>query len=106
LRSDTVGKPQEDPEFVEEEIVAEDYDGAIPGQSLEENGSAGFAMHIGQPSQEEATIDTGGELAQKIRAAKIKGYEGDPCGECGQFTMVRNGTCLKCMSCGATSGCS
>jgi ribonucleoside-diphosphate reductase alpha chain len=63
-------------------------------------------MHIGQPSQEEATIDTGGELAQKIRAAKIKGYEGDPCGECGQFTMVRNGTCLKCMSCGATSGCS
>lgn len=106
LRSDTVGKPQEDPEFVEEEIVAEDYDGAIPGQSLEENGSAGFATHVGQPSQEDATIDTGGELAQKIRAAKIKGYEGDPCGECGQFTMVRNGTCLKCMSCGATSGCS
>ena len=38
--------------------------------------------------------------------AKLKGYEGDPCGECGQMTLVRNGTCLKCVSCGATSGCS
>jgi ribonucleoside-diphosphate reductase alpha chain len=38
--------------------------------------------------------------------ARMKGYEGDPCSECGNFTMVRNGTCLKCMSCGATNGCS
>jgi ribonucleoside-diphosphate reductase alpha chain len=41
-----------------------------------------------------------------IREARTKGYEGDPCPECQQFTMVRNGACLKCMSCGATSGCS
>jgi len=40
------------------------------------------------------------------RMAKLKGYEGDPCRECGQFTLVRNGTCLKCNSCGGTSGCS
>ncbi|MDA0365294.1 MAG: hypothetical protein O2843_05440 [Chloroflexi bacterium] len=38
--------------------------------------------------------------------ARQKGYEGDPCDECGQLMMVRNGTCLKCMNCGATSGCS
>ena len=43
---------------------------------------------------------------ERVRQARIKGYEGDPCGECGQFTMVRNGTCLKCLSCGATNGCS
>jgi ribonucleoside-diphosphate reductase alpha chain len=42
----------------------------------------------------------------KIAEAKLKGYEGDPCGSCGAFTLVRNGTCLKCMSCGGTSGCS
>ena len=35
-----------------------------------------------------------------------KGFEGDACEECFQFMMVRNGTCLKCMNCGATSGCS
>ncbi|MDP3596243.1 MAG: vitamin B12-dependent ribonucleotide reductase, partial [Nitrospirota bacterium] len=41
-----------------------------------------------------------------IREARLKGYEGDPCPECKQFTMIRNGVCLKCDSCGATSGCS
>jgi len=38
--------------------------------------------------------------------ARMKGYEGDACGECGNFTLVRNGTCLKCDTCGGTSGCS
>jgi ribonucleoside-diphosphate reductase alpha chain len=43
---------------------------------------------------------------QAVLDAKAKGYEGDACGDCGAMTMVRNGSCLKCMSCGATSGCS
>jgi ribonucleoside-diphosphate reductase alpha chain len=43
---------------------------------------------------------------EKIREARLKGYEGDACGECGNFTLVRNGTCLKCNTCGGTSGCS
>ncbi len=38
--------------------------------------------------------------------ARIKGYEGDACIECGQFTLVRNGACLRCDSCGASTGCS
>ena len=38
--------------------------------------------------------------------ARMKGYEGEACSECGNFTMVRNGTCLKCDTCGGTSGCS
>ena len=38
--------------------------------------------------------------------ARMQGYEGEACGECGNFTLVRNGTCLKCNTCGATSGCS
>ncbi len=42
----------------------------------------------------------------RIREAKMKGYEGDACGECGNFTLVRNGTCMKCNTCGSTSGCS
>jgi ribonucleoside-diphosphate reductase alpha chain len=43
---------------------------------------------------------------ERIRAARIMGYEGDSCAECGNFTLIRNGTCLKCDTCGATSGCS
>ena len=45
-------------------------------------------------------------LSGKIAEARLKGYEGESCPECGQFTMVRNGTCMKCDSCGSTSGCS
>ena len=44
--------------------------------------------------------------AERRMEAKAKGYEGEMCGECGNFTLVRNGTCLKCTTCGGTSGCS
>jgi ribonucleoside-diphosphate reductase alpha chain len=38
--------------------------------------------------------------------AMVKGYEGDACPDCGQFTLVRSGTCLRCESCGGSTGCS
>jgi ribonucleoside-diphosphate reductase alpha chain len=41
-----------------------------------------------------------------VHVARMKGYEGDACGDCGNFTLLRNGTCLKCDTCGTTSGCS
>jgi len=43
---------------------------------------------------------------QQIRTARARGYEGDACPECGNMTLVRNGTCLKCDTCGSTTGCS
>ncbi|MCW2246961.1 ribonucleoside-diphosphate reductase alpha chain [Azospirillum fermentarium] len=43
---------------------------------------------------------------ERVREARAKGYEGDQCGECGNMTLVRNGTCLKCDTCGSTTGCS
>ncbi len=49
---------------------------------------------------------TAKKLISTAVIAKLKGYEGDPCDDCGQLTLVRNGTCLKCQTCGATSGCS
>jgi len=50
-----------------------------------------------------------GSLAAPIgreRQARARGYEGDACTECGQFTLVRTGACLRCDSCGANTGCS
>ncbi|MFO1037348.1 MAG: vitamin B12-dependent ribonucleotide reductase [Geminicoccaceae bacterium] len=44
--------------------------------------------------------------AEQAQLARLKGYVGDPCSTCGNFTLVRNGTCLKCDTCGSTSGCS
>ncbi len=45
-------------------------------------------------------------VADKKAEARMKGYVGEACPECANFTMVRNGTCLKCETCGATTGCS
>ena len=42
----------------------------------------------------------------KIREARMKGYTGDACDSCGSMSVVRNGTCTKCVDCGSTSGCS
>ncbi|EDZ42461.1 MAG: vitamin B12-dependent ribonucleotide reductase [Paracoccaceae bacterium] len=50
-------------------------------------------------------VGTATGLDQRTKA-KMQGYEGDPCGECGNYTLVRNGTCMKCNTCGGTSGCS
>jgi ribonucleoside-diphosphate reductase alpha chain len=44
--------------------------------------------------------------AERRAEAKAKGYEGEMCSECLNFTLVRNGTCLKCDTCGSTTGCS
>jgi ribonucleoside-diphosphate reductase alpha chain len=61
--------------------------------------SAAQLMVAEQPKMEMS------ELA-KIAQARIKGYEGDPCPTCGSFTLIRNGTCMKCHTCGGTTGCS
>jgi ribonucleoside-diphosphate reductase alpha chain len=70
--------------------------GVAPG--LAESAAPTFASAAGA-----LALDPRGEA---VRLARLQGYEGDPCAECGNFTLVRNGSCLKCATCGATSGCS
>ncbi len=78
---------------VEETVaVAAGAGGAVASATV----TVGSAMTNGST---EATVDARME-------ARMKGYEGDACGECGNFTLVRNGTCMKCDTCGSTSGCS
>ncbi|MFO7309986.1 MAG: hypothetical protein DIU59_015425, partial [Pseudomonadota bacterium] len=60
----------------------------------------GFAA----PAQPETGKDR--SLADRRAEARMKGYEGEACPECGNFTLVRNGTCMKCDTCGGTTGCS
>jgi ribonucleoside-diphosphate reductase alpha chain len=63
-----------------------------------------------EPIADQASVATGRATLSQSEAATQKarymGYEGDPCPECGALTLVRNGTCLKCDSCGGTTGCS
>ena len=38
------------------------------------------------------------------RHARAQGYEDEACGECGNYTLVRDGTMLECKTCGTTTG--
>ncbi|MCR9127782.1 MAG: vitamin B12-dependent ribonucleotide reductase [Rhodobacteraceae bacterium] len=59
------------------------------------------------PSVTAAAAATASVTAMDARTkARMQGYEGEACGECGNYTLVRNGTCMKCNTCGGTSGCS
>ena len=53
-----------------------------------------------------ATSNTDAVTAERVQQARMQGYEGESCPECQNFTLVRNGTCLKCNTCGSTTGCS
>jgi ribonucleoside-diphosphate reductase alpha chain len=67
----------------------------VPAPILEPAHSAASAQGHGTQAKPSA-----------FKAAREKGYTGDPCPECGHLTLVRNGACLKCTTCGATTGCS
>ena len=53
-----------------------------------------------------ASSAAGAVVAERVQQARMQGYEGEACPECQNFTLVRNGTCLKCNTCGGTTGCS
>jgi ribonucleoside-diphosphate reductase alpha chain len=74
--------------------VAEPEQKLSPAQALEQLNWTDARTHAKQAA------------AEKRAEARAKGYEGEACGECGNFTLVRNGTCLKCDTCGGTTGCS
>ena len=63
------------------------------------------AVQIPVPTNRIAGVQSG-NLSDRIRIAKQKGYEGDPCSNCQSMTLVRSGACAKCDTCGETSGCS
>jgi ribonucleoside-diphosphate reductase alpha chain len=64
------------------------------------------AQALEQLSWSDARAHAKAAAAEKRAEARAKGYEGEACGECGNFTLVRNGTCMKCETCGSTTGCS
>ncbi|MGY6536272.1 MAG: vitamin B12-dependent ribonucleotide reductase [Pararhodobacter sp.] len=74
---------------------------SLDATALSADGNLAVAMHA-ETSTEALSVATLDSRAK----ARMQGYEGDPCGECGNYTLVRNGTCMKCNTCGSTSGCS
>lgn len=145
LRSDTLGRPHDEPSFEDEEIVEErmvsdddeDVDSSLiprsdhldlagsngngngngnghPEDSVPSNGNGSGSEPASDPSpqywQNEAAAavadPTTQARARAVEEARKKGFEGDPCPTCNSMTLVRNGTCLSCLTCGGTTGCS
>lgn len=98
-----------EPDFESEEIISErifveiDEDENENDDSEDDLMSASTTYHRTDRGE---VVSEYQSLKEKVQKAKERGYTGDVCPECGSMTMVRNGTCLKCMTCGATSGCS
>ncbi|WOI55241.1 vitamin B12-dependent ribonucleotide reductase [Palleronia sp. LCG004] len=83
--------------------------GRAPKDFVVLQGNAGQAVALDEGGETVAAVATETAPATQMDArakARMQGYEGDPCGECGNYTLVRNGTCMKCNTCGGTSGCS
>jgi ribonucleoside-diphosphate reductase alpha chain len=100
LMPDTVGKGE-----AESNLVRAASNGFVRQKLTVLDGGIGRQPDFDGPLALSA-MPQGDLRLERIRAARMKGYEGDSCDECGNFTLIRNGTCLKCDTCGATSGCS
>ncbi len=74
--------------------------------ALNPTADGSIAVQTVVETKSETALATGTVTMDERTKAKMQGYEGDPCGDCGNYTLVRNGTCMKCNTCGATSGCS
>ena len=77
---------------------------ASPGE-----GQSRQTTRVSRTPPRQLNLESPGSVAngrEPLHQARGKGYEGEACGDCGNFTLVRNGTCMKCVTCGATSGCS
>jgi ribonucleoside-diphosphate reductase alpha chain len=73
-----------------------------------ETAEASTALFTDKAADDATTAKAEAKKLESERRARsiMQGYTGNMCTECQNFTMVRNGTCEKCDTCGATSGCS
>jgi len=103
LRSSSLGANPPTPEFTDE---VEQKAGSRTRDAPASTTSTRFVSGDIGMDQGATSTATEQEVLSDQDLARAKGYTGDPCPECGSLTMIRNGTCLRCDSCGATTGCS
>jgi ribonucleoside-diphosphate reductase alpha chain len=97
----TTAQDSRSPNGVAGHRTAATHKGSAPSHRPPETGKAARMAKTDNESAARFKVAREGS-----RVARLKGYEGDPCPVCGHLTLVRNGTCLKCETCGSTTGCS
>lgn len=58
------------------------------------------------PAHHHATSEYASNLKTQVLQAKVQGYTGEQCENCGSMRVKQNGTCKVCEDCGTTTGCS
>ena len=97
-------RPSEEAEQAREK--AKRVDPNLDPDSSDDSEEEAEAVTQSQPAQQAQAADDDDSYQSDYEKAKELGYTGDSCPECGSMTMVRNGTCQKCITCGSTTGCS
>ncbi|NBC26710.1 MAG: vitamin B12-dependent ribonucleotide reductase [Bacteroidetes bacterium] len=107
-REDLAHVPPED--IMKRKLRPSEEKGAAGPSSSAPTPGAERDESTGIPEPVNALADEGTSTSEKRESeydrAKQLGYTGDSCPECGSMTMIRNGTCQKCITCGSTTGCS
>ena len=120
VRHDAIGKGSREGELADDAVAQIASTGFVRGKlRLLSGGAAAQDANTGTNIESTGTRSTVGSAAvgdiassprdsreQQAEIARMQGYVGDGCPSCGNFTLVRNGTCLKCDTCGSTTGCS
>jgi len=75
-------------------------------QDASKNGTYRAASETSQSKENTSAPKNINPADVASQQARFRGYTGDACPECGHFTLIRNGTCQKCDTCGTTTGCS
>ncbi|MEZ5848270.1 MAG: vitamin B12-dependent ribonucleotide reductase [Geminicoccaceae bacterium] len=120
LRHDAIGTGYREGEVTEEAVAQIASTGFVRGNLRLLSGGNGHGRDaqtdhepitrggstVGSAAVGDVSASSGDSRKQQAEIARMQGYVGDSCPSCGNFTLVRNGTCLKCDTCGSTTGCS
>lgn len=110
LRGDSVKQDPEctddepaDPRTITSSTISPEL---FPARRGTKNGRHGHGKGNGKVSQTLEVKRESVTYTAEMETAHQTGFEGDPCPNCKQFKLVRNGMCLVCRNCGETTGCS
>ncbi len=73
---------------------------------LESNGDNGHTQVVEPSLAVHLEADSSVTRKSQVYQAKVQGYTGEQCENCGSMRVKQNGTCKVCDDCGMTTGCS
>lgn len=96
-------------DFVHVKAVDEVPPSGVEGEEkAKSNGSASHQPPVAEavPEQHHLMSEYASSMSTQMLQAKVQGFTGEQCENCGSMRVKQNGTCKVCEDCGTTTGCS